>query len=406
MLTDISPVTGELAPPADDRPPVWLVGACGAFFAQHRSGHLAFADAGDSTVLELRGNLADELADCCRQGLPPSSASLARFKALAASLGSKAQELLLALQSGLFRAARPCDMVRADGYHQLWIELTARCNERCVHCYADSGPERTESLDRKTVLLAIADAARLGFSRVQLTGGDPLLCPFLLDAVAAARTESLDVEVFTNGLLLGQGLLESLFAHDVSFAFSLYGADSTTHDTVTRTPGSFVLTVDAIRRTRERGATLRIGVVLVTANAGAAKDTLAFARTLVAEPLAVRLVAAREVGRGRIVRDHLAVEQDAWEDHVPRTPKTRVGKGRAALCADGEVRPCIFTRWLSLGHIGRDGSLARILEAPQIRSTIRPTTTIEAFCSNRLTCRFCRRIATSLEHFAHAPSPT
>ncbi len=24
----------------------------------------------------------------------------------------------------------------------IWLELTARCNLECVHCYADSSPER------------------------------------------------------------------------------------------------------------------------------------------------------------------------------------------------------------------------------------------------------------------------
>lgn len=400
------PATGEIAPSAGEWLPVWLVGAGGAFFASHRPGHLAFTDAGDSPVIELRGEFADELAAYCRQGFTPPPAASARLNALALSLDSEARGLIVALQSGLFRTASPCDMVRVDGYHQLWIELTARCNERCVHCYADSSPERTEALDRDTVLAAITDAAELGFNRVQLTGGDPLLCPFLLDTVDAARAAGLEVEVFTNGLLLDQALLESLFVHGVSFAFSLYGADETTHDAVTRTPGSFTRTVDAIRRARASGAELRIGVVIVAANADAAMTTLAFARTLVTEPQAARIVAAREIGRGRIVRDHITVERNVREDHIPRASPPRAGQGRAALCADGEVRPCIFTRWLSLGRVGRDGSLARILEAPQIRSVDRPSPAIEAFCTDKLTCRVCQRTAVSLEHFAHAPSST
>jgi len=83
---------------------------------------------------------------------------------------------------------------------------------------------------------AIADAARLGFRQVQPTGGDPLLCPFLLEVVATAHAAGLEVEVFTNGLLLGPALLDSLLAYDVRFAFSLYGADAATHDRVSRPP--------------------------------------------------------------------------------------------------------------------------------------------------------------------------
>ena len=385
---------------------MWFVGPGGAFFACHHPGHLIFFDAGDAVVLELHGDLADQLAECCRQGRPPSPVSASRLRALAVALGDEAQALLLALQQGLVRLASPRDLVRADGYHQLWIELTVRCNERCVHCYADAGPERTDSLERDTVLAAIADAARLGFRQVQLTGGDPLLCPFLLDATAAAHAAGLEVEVFTNGLLLSPALLDSLLACDVSFAFSLYGADAAIHDRVTRTSGSFLRTVDAIRRAAAAGAEVRIGVVVVAENVAAAEETLTFARTLVARPHAVRLVAAREVGRGRIAPDLSAGERKPCDDLVPPPPKAWVAHGRAALCADGEVRPCIFTRWLSLGCVGRDGTLAHILEAPQISSQSRPTPTLEAFCADRLTCRFCRRTAISLEHLAHVHAPS
>ncbi len=59
-------------PAADDQPPVWFVGPGGAFFASHRPDHLIFFDAGDAVVLELHGDLADRLAECGRQGRPPS----------------------------------------------------------------------------------------------------------------------------------------------------------------------------------------------------------------------------------------------------------------------------------------------------------------------------------------------
>ena len=32
----------------------------------------------------------------------------------------------------------------------LFVELTATCNERCAHCYASSGPERSERLGWET----------------------------------------------------------------------------------------------------------------------------------------------------------------------------------------------------------------------------------------------------------------
>jgi hypothetical protein len=30
----------------------------------------------------------------------------------------------------------------ATPFHRLWLELTGKCQLACVHCYADSGPDK------------------------------------------------------------------------------------------------------------------------------------------------------------------------------------------------------------------------------------------------------------------------
>jgi MoaA/NifB/PqqE/SkfB family radical SAM enzyme len=73
--------------------------------------------------------------------------------------------------------------------NMLWLELTPRCSLQCVHCYADSGPDRPlySGLGRDDWAKALRQASDLGCKRVQFIGGEPTLHPALSDLVASER---------------------------------------------------------------------------------------------------------------------------------------------------------------------------------------------------------------------------
>ncbi len=59
----------------------------------------------------------------------------------------------------------------------LQLNITTRCNLACHHCHVESGPNRTESVDRRTaerVLELLAENPQL--ESLDLTGGAPELC--------------------------------------------------------------------------------------------------------------------------------------------------------------------------------------------------------------------------------------
>lgn len=75
----------------------------------------------------------------------------------------------------------------------LRLSLTPECNFRCVYCLPPEGvaqdaPSAPLSLDQTVRLVRVI--ARLGVSRVRLTGGEPLLRDDIVDVVAALRTIS------------------------------------------------------------------------------------------------------------------------------------------------------------------------------------------------------------------------
>ncbi|WP_246018655.1 radical SAM protein [Saccharothrix australiensis] len=80
----------------------------------------------------------------------------------------------------------------------MWLEITGKCQLRCTHCYAESGPQGTNGLMVKADWENVIDqVAGLGAAMVQFIGGEPTLHRDLPALVRHARSRGLQVEVFT-----------------------------------------------------------------------------------------------------------------------------------------------------------------------------------------------------------------
>ncbi|MCI0341147.1 MAG: radical SAM protein [Planctomycetales bacterium] len=377
--------------------------------ARRADGRLVVEDFRDGLRLEFTGCCARDIGEAAGGGAA-AAAARSRLVALARATRGPARDALMAAAEGRFRPATSEDLLRRDGWDMLWVELTARCNERCVHCYAESSPERTEALSRETVLELVEDAAALRFQMVQFTGGDPLLCPFLVEAARRTRALGLGVEVYTNGLALRPDLLAELAALRSDFAFSLYGDTPEPHDRVTRVPGSHARTSDAIRRAIAAGGRVRVGIILMGENAGRGEATIVYARSLGVREDSIGLDVSHSVGRGafdpRVQRPpverggsggfHRSRPAEACDETDPRTARRL---GRLAVLPDGSVVPCIFTRWAPLGRVGPGRRLRQVLLEARPSAAWAPGD--PAACSIvRLQCGECRVAAAGLAALA------
>jgi len=91
----------------------------------------------------------------------------------------------------------------------LRISLTDRCNLRCAYCMPTEGlsfaPD-AELLNATEIETVVRAAAELGFRKVRLTGGEPLLRSDVVDIVRriAAVDGIADISLTTNGIRLPQ----------------------------------------------------------------------------------------------------------------------------------------------------------------------------------------------------------
>ena len=93
----------------------------------------------------------------------------------------------------------------------LVAELTHRCPLHCVYC---SNPQalrpRSAELTTREWARVFGDAGNLGIVQADLTGGEPLARPDIVELVAAARASGLYVSLITSGLPLEEAKLAEL----------------------------------------------------------------------------------------------------------------------------------------------------------------------------------------------------
>ena len=107
----------------------------------------------------------------------------------------------------------------------LQVNLGYRCNQTCLHCHVNAGPNRTEAMDDATLELIPRVLAARDLSTLDLTGGAPELHPRFRWLVEAARRLRVKVIDRCNLTILSEpgqdGLADFLAAQGVEVVASL-----------------------------------------------------------------------------------------------------------------------------------------------------------------------------------------
>ena len=143
---------------------------------------------------------------------------------------------------------------------RVWIYSNYHCNLACSYCLTESSPRsERRQLTADQMLDVAAQAKALGFTGLGVTGGEPLLLPWIPEVVAA-MADHLPVVLLTNGTLFGGERIEraAALAHaDVAVQISLDSHLPDVND-MARGPDNFDKVVDAVPRLIARGVRVRI----------------------------------------------------------------------------------------------------------------------------------------------------
>lgn len=159
------------------------------------------------------------------------------------------------------------------------LDITYRCNERCVHCYLDHDDHGEMTTGEIKSLLNQLEEAGVFF--LVLSGGEVLMRRDLFDIVSHARRLLFNVKVKTNAVMIGEKEARKLREQGVEqIQVSVYSHRPEVHDRITKLPGSFQRTIKAIRFLKAQGLKVTMANVLMTPNLFDNAGVIALAKQL------------------------------------------------------------------------------------------------------------------------------
>lgn len=316
----------------------------------------------------------------------------------------------------------------------VWFEIVSDdCNERCLHCYADSMPQTyrrrlmgEEESSHELTMLSLRAASKLtaerwkqlidesydlGCRQAQFIGGEPFIWrgkndESVLDLAEHAKRKGFEfVEIFTNATQITPDKVDCIKQLGLNIAVSLYSDDPQTHDQITRTPGSFKRTTEALEMLRIAQVPTRVETVLMGPNQQTVESTGNFIQQMGFSHRAPDVL--RPKGRGddpslqpdmeSLVRHGLILGPDfsAAPSFFQRsTDGHNCLAGKITITDNGNVLPCIFSREQIVGNV-RQKSLEKVLEGKiqKIWGLTKDDVLVCQDCEYRYVCFDCRPIS-------------
>jgi len=242
------------------------------------------------------------------------------------------------------------------------VDLTYRCNERCVHCYLDHDDHgEMTTAEIKHLLEELAEA---GVFILTFSGGEIFLRKDFFELLTyARRTLQFCVKLKTNALMIREreaALLRELGVESIQV--SIYSHRPEVHDAITLVPGSLKRSLAAIRFLKSQGLRVIMANVLMVQNMADYPAVRALAEEMGVEctmdptitpmmdgdrgvlDLGVNGNALRQVFRDAAlvgdVDEFCAIPAPAGEDELEATPCS-AGHTACYVSPYGDVFPCV-----------------------------------------------------------------
>lgn len=161
----------------------------------------------------------------------------------------------------------------------LHIEITSKCNEKCVHCYIPED-DRVSYIDSDLFYDVIEQCKNMRLLHLTISGGEPMLHKNFCDFLKKCNEHDFSINVLSNLTLLNDEIIKEMRANPLlGVQVSLYSMDSDIHDEITRTKGSFLKTTSAILRLIENDIPLQICCPIMQQNKNCYKEVIEWAKT-------------------------------------------------------------------------------------------------------------------------------
>lgn len=236
-------------------------------------------------------------------------------------------------ESDLVRYAKPADP--RDIRPIVVMNLTRRCNLRCIHCYSDSdGRLAPGELTTDEVRAVLEDLAAYGVKFVLFSGGEPLTRPDIFDLARHAIRLHLRVTLSTNGTLITPKMARKIAEAGFSYVGVSFDGLGAVNDAFRGAPGAFEQAKRGMRHIAALGVRAGLRLTLTKHTVDDLDSVLQFIEQ---EPISrACFYHLAYAGRGDLIRPD---DLPAWKRRAAIDKLCEV----ARRFADGDVRKEILT---------------------------------------------------------------
>lgn len=259
----------------------------------------------------------------------------------------------------------------------LQIEVTARCNERCIHCYIpNKKKEGGKDMELALILRVLDEAKEMGTLQVTLSGGELFMHKDIGTILRHARKNDFSISILSNLALLSDKHISLLKEINPSLVqVSLYSMKTEEHDAITLVKGSFVKTKNAIERLVAADIPVQISCPVMKLNRKSYKDVLVYANKLRTKAYTDYIMMAQADHNvsnlaqrisvdetAELLTDMLQFDKDYFDTTLQQEPKSfdiekykkssvcGVGVDNICLTANGDYYPCAGWQGMILGN--------------------------------------------------------
>lgn len=307
----------------------------------------------------------------------------------------------------------------SDKLEFIWLNLTSRCNLRCLHCYNESSPntnsDKLTTVDWKSI---IGQSFSIGCKQLQFIGGEPMLNPDIFQLARYARDIGFDfIEIFSNGTLITREDIKKIKDLGINVAISLYSNKSYVHDQITTVNGSHNKTIRTMELLKESGINTRVGVIAMKQNQSTIEETLNLVKRLGFSggdsPDIVR-----PVGRANdsltpdklLVRKYGLMTSPSFITNLNEFTKNYFYNpcwyGKMSVDSSGEIFPCIAAKDKLMGVFGKNNiqEIVRSQETYNLRNINKDKIETCCVCEYRYACGDCRPLSETETHNLYSKS--
>ena len=291
-----------------------------------------------------------------------------------------------------------------------WLEITQKCNLRCIHCY--EGQEHVSFKNTLTLaeLKSVIDQlAAENVNWIIVIDGEPCCHKNINEILAYATQYPMEVTLFTNATMIDESLLRTIVKNNIKVKISVYGHTEEIHDNITKVKGSYAKLLESVKELKNRNIDVTASIVAMKENEEYIDKTIEFVKSI-----------GMNFKRYDVIRSVYKGTQTA---HIPRTNKVldyayfkrpnfwtteeqfeknhslnTCWYGKIAIMENGDVLPCEFERNYKYGNVRKE-TIKQILRKEETTSKwwlCFDKIEICKDCEYRYACHDCRALGISV----------